>query len=313
MGIQRWMNDTLKKFQQRNGVKVAATLMDTSNVIPQFTTARPPGVRPTSSSSSTASTTWRTSGSGTSTSSTACCRRRAQGVGSDEDVRVQGQAVSGRLLLGRVRDRLQQESLPQGRARSEQPTEDVGAVSHRLQEAQGEGLHSHRRWRQGRLPRRVVPGQRPHAEPGHPGRCAQPVHRKAELEQPALLRALVAARRAQEEGLLQQRHQLAAALPGHPAVRYGQGLDVLQHDAGNPELAEAARGQERGLLRDAALRRRKDGRDPDHRQPGLRHSHEGKRSRRRRSSSPICTRRSACRQCGRCRSRCPRTRGSTAA
>ena len=49
VGIQRWMNDTLKKFQQRNGVKVAATLMDTSNVIPQFTTAaaagRPPDVQ----------------------------------------------------------------------------------------------------------------------------------------------------------------------------------------------------------------------------------------------------------------------------
>ena len=64
VGIQRWMTDTLKKFQQRNGVKVAATLMDTSNVIPQFTNAAAAGHPRTSSSSSTASTTWRTSGSG---------------------------------------------------------------------------------------------------------------------------------------------------------------------------------------------------------------------------------------------------------
>ena len=46
VGIQRWMTDTLKKFQQRNGVKVAATLMDTSNVIPQFTNAAAAGHPP---------------------------------------------------------------------------------------------------------------------------------------------------------------------------------------------------------------------------------------------------------------------------
>src|SRR6185369_4324121 len=37
VGIQKWLNDTLKKFQQQDGVKVSATLMDTNNVIPQFT------------------------------------------------------------------------------------------------------------------------------------------------------------------------------------------------------------------------------------------------------------------------------------
>lgn len=46
VGIQRWMTDTLKKFQQRNGVKVAATLMDTNNVIPQFTNAAAAGHPP---------------------------------------------------------------------------------------------------------------------------------------------------------------------------------------------------------------------------------------------------------------------------
>lgn len=49
VGIQRWMNDTLAKFEKRYGVKVNATLMDTNNVVPQFTNAaaagRPPDVQ----------------------------------------------------------------------------------------------------------------------------------------------------------------------------------------------------------------------------------------------------------------------------
>ena len=46
---------------------------------------------------------------------------------------------------------------------------------------------------------------------------------------PEVPRALGQARGAQEGRLLQRRRHLAGALPGHPAVRHRQGVDVLQH------------------------------------------------------------------------------------
>ena len=39
VGIQSWVNDTVKKFKAKTGFSVDATLMDTSQVIPQFTKA----------------------------------------------------------------------------------------------------------------------------------------------------------------------------------------------------------------------------------------------------------------------------------
>src|SRR5256885_12354954 len=52
------------------------------------------------------------------------------------------------------------------------------------------GLYPDRRRREGRLPRRVVPRQQPHAEPQLACRCAQPLHREARLAPAALPRAL---------------------------------------------------------------------------------------------------------------------------
>src|SRR3954451_24768495 len=46
VGIQKWLNDTLAKFEKQSGVKVSATLMDTNNVIPQFTNAAAAGHPP---------------------------------------------------------------------------------------------------------------------------------------------------------------------------------------------------------------------------------------------------------------------------
>jgi multiple sugar transport system substrate-binding protein len=43
VGIQSWMKDTLTKFKASQGVSVDATLMDTSQVIPQFTRAAAAG------------------------------------------------------------------------------------------------------------------------------------------------------------------------------------------------------------------------------------------------------------------------------
>jgi raffinose/stachyose/melibiose transport system substrate-binding protein len=46
VGIQKWMTDTLAKFQKKYGVSVKPTLMDTNNVIPQFTNAAAAGHPP---------------------------------------------------------------------------------------------------------------------------------------------------------------------------------------------------------------------------------------------------------------------------
>jgi len=46
VGIQAWMNDTLKKFKAKTGITIQPTLMDTNNVIPQFTNAAAAGHPP---------------------------------------------------------------------------------------------------------------------------------------------------------------------------------------------------------------------------------------------------------------------------
>jgi raffinose/stachyose/melibiose transport system substrate-binding protein len=46
VGIQKWVDDTLKKFTVKTGVNVKPTLMGTDNVIPQFTSAAAAGKPP---------------------------------------------------------------------------------------------------------------------------------------------------------------------------------------------------------------------------------------------------------------------------
>jgi ABC-type glycerol-3-phosphate transport system substrate-binding protein len=46
VGIQKWMTDTLAKFKARTGITIQPTLMDTNNVIPQFTNAAAAGHPP---------------------------------------------------------------------------------------------------------------------------------------------------------------------------------------------------------------------------------------------------------------------------
>jgi raffinose/stachyose/melibiose transport system substrate-binding protein len=46
VGIQTWMDDTIKKFKAQTGSSVSPTLMDTSQVIPQFTKAAAGGAVP---------------------------------------------------------------------------------------------------------------------------------------------------------------------------------------------------------------------------------------------------------------------------
>jgi raffinose/stachyose/melibiose transport system substrate-binding protein len=49
VGITKWLDDVRAKFEQQTGVKIKATLMDTDNVVPQFTNAaaagRPPDLQ----------------------------------------------------------------------------------------------------------------------------------------------------------------------------------------------------------------------------------------------------------------------------
>ena len=107
---------------------------------------------------------------------------------------------------------------------------------------------------------------------------------------PEVPRALGQARGAQEVRLLQRRRRLAGALPGHPAVRHRQGVDVLQHDAGAAELTEEARRRQRRLHGHAGVRHRRDGGQADHRHAGLRHPEQGQEPRAGRgSSSSSCT------------------------
>ena len=46
VGIQKWMDDTIKKFKAQTGASVSPTLMDTAQVIPQFTKAAAAGSVP---------------------------------------------------------------------------------------------------------------------------------------------------------------------------------------------------------------------------------------------------------------------------
>ena len=46
VGIQTWMDDTIKKFKAQTGSSVSPTLMDTAQVIPQFTKAAAAGSVP---------------------------------------------------------------------------------------------------------------------------------------------------------------------------------------------------------------------------------------------------------------------------
>src|SRR3954471_16099998 len=46
VGIQSWMDDTVKKFKAQTGSSVSPTLMDTAQVIPQFTKAASAGAVP---------------------------------------------------------------------------------------------------------------------------------------------------------------------------------------------------------------------------------------------------------------------------
>ena len=243
VGIQRWMNDTLKKFQQRNGVKVAATLMDTSNVIPQFTNAaaagHPPDVQFLFNGIYHMENVWlgyvKPLNGLVSGSVLKASGATKMSVYEGKQYRV------GFYSVG-VRDRLQQGHFRGRGSTPNNPPKTWDAVPRRLQEAQGERATS----RSAAASRTASSASGTSSTRSRRTSTPRPTRStsssaKLDWRNPRYYEHWSQARGAEEEGLLQRRHQLAAALPGHPAVRHGQGVDVLQHDAGDPELAEEAR------------------------------------------------------------------------
>ena len=143
VGIQTWMDDTIKKFKAQTGSSVDATLMDTSQVIPQFTKAAAAGnvpdvqflfngiyhmenvwlgyLKPLNGLVSAATI---KNGGGTSLSNYA------------------GQVVPhGLLLARRSASQYNKEHFDKAGPQRRLAADDVGRVHERLRQAQGEGLH----------------------------------------------------------------------------------------------------------------------------------------------------------------------------
>ena len=203
VGIQTWMDDTIKKFKAQTGSSVSPTLMDTAQVIPQFTKAAAAGAR-----ARRAVPVQRDLPHGErlarlpQAAQRPRLRRDDQAGRRHDALELPGQDVPHGLLLAGLRRPVQQGALRQGRPQRRLAAEDVGRVHGRLRQAQVEGLHPARRRRQGRLPRRVVARQRADPEPEQPGRRAQPVHRQARLAHAEVPRALGQAAGALRRGVL---------------------------------------------------------------------------------------------------------------
>ena len=302
VGIQTWMDDTIKKFKAQTGSSVSPTLMDTAQVIPQFTKAAAAGNVPD-------------------------VQFLFNGIYHMENVWLGYlKPLNGLVSAATIKQRRRHEALATTRARrtarastrspsasqynkdhfdkaglnADSPPTTWDAFMDALRQAQVEGLHPARRRRQGRLPRRVVARQLADAEPQQRGRCAQPLHRQARLARAEVPRALGQAPGALRRQVLERRRHVARPLPGHPALQHRQGVDGAQQHAGAARLAEEARQGQRRLHEAADVRHRQDGAVPDRRHAGLRHPDQGQGSRRRpRSSSTSCTPRSASRPTGR--------------
>ena len=141
-------------------------LMDTSQVIPQFTTAaaagEPPDIQFVFNGIYHMENVWlgyiQPLNGLVSDDMLAAVRR-------DGALDLPGPAVPGRLLHRRLRPRVRQGRVRDGRPRPGQPADDVGRVPRRLRQDQEHRDHSALRRDQGRLLRRVVLRQHAHAEP----------------------------------------------------------------------------------------------------------------------------------------------------
>ena len=155
---------------------------------------------------------------------------------------------------------VQQGALRQGRPRRRLAADDVGRVPGRLRQAQGEGLHPARRRHQGRLPRRVVARQLADAEPQHarPTRStcssasstgATPKYHEHWVKLQELTTASTGTTTSTSLELYQ----------GIQLFNTGKASMALNNTPALPELAEEARQGRRRLHEAADVRHRQDG------------------------------------------------------
>ena len=142
VGIQKWMDDAMSRFTAERGGKVDALLMDTDQVIPQFTKAAAagdvPDVQFLFNGIYHMENVWLGYLSPLDTLAQPGHdhqRRR------HEAVQLPGQAVPHRLLRDRLRHRVQQGPVREGRPRPEHAAHDVGRVHRGQRQAEGVGRH----------------------------------------------------------------------------------------------------------------------------------------------------------------------------
>ena len=127
------------------------------------------------------------------------------------------------------------------------PPEDWDSFVGRLRQAEGQGRHPVGGACQGRIPRRVVPGQHADAEPRLGQDALSLFIGDLDWRDPSIT-STGSSSKSEEGRLLQRRHRLGRALPGHSALRHGQSRDVLQHDSFDPELAKQLGAEKVGYM-----------------------------------------------------------------
>ena len=182
VGIQAWMDDTIKKFKAQTGSSVVADADGHRAGDPAVHEGRGGRQR-----AGRAVPVQRDLPHGErlarlpEAAQRPRLRRHDQAGRRHDALQLRGQDLPHGLLLAGLRRPVQQGALRQGRPQRRLAAEDLGRVHGRVRQAQVQGLHPAQRRRQGRVPGRVVARQRAHAEPQQPGRRAQPLHRQARL------------------------------------------------------------------------------------------------------------------------------------
>ena len=115
VGVKKWVDDTVAKFKEQQGSTVKATLLDTDAVIPQFTEAAAAGNVPDIQFLFNGIYHMENVWLGyLDPLNEPRRRRRARELERDAALGLRGQAISGRLLSGRIRALVQQGPLRAG-------------------------------------------------------------------------------------------------------------------------------------------------------------------------------------------------------
>ena len=154
VGIQTWMDDTIKKFKAQTGSSVSPTLMDTAQVIPQFTKAASAGAVPDVQFLFNGiyhmENVWL--GYLKPLNGLVSAATIKQGGGTTLS-QYQGKTYRTGFYSLAFGVQYNKEHFDKAGLNADSPPEDVGRLHGRLRQAQVEGLHPARRRHQGRLPR----------------------------------------------------------------------------------------------------------------------------------------------------------------